>query len=371
MSTSKHSGRLRTLWLAAGGLLCAVPVMAAGPSVATVNVTLKKDPVSVSQIDKTFYATYNVIIANTSNASVNYKLSVNTRVMKGPNVPADVISNEFANFTEATAYTTSRGGSCKPANSNDLTVVTCADIDVSKITPQTISMTFSTPVVVNNLVPDRIRLNWSVTFQNQAPVAGYKDVMLTTIPDSQTTTEFFTTVPTTGGIFWTGFSAGPGAPVGGVATSGDLFTTTVKIPKIVNSTTASAKETQGSTNPAPSGCQNYYLNCFATTLDIPNIVYPSDSEAPYMTITLRVNQNQISAVATRLGINNIPIYYKHDLTSSAPPLPVQFCNDSLPKPGNPCISETKVWGTGSDVSEQYRGDWQWEFRAVDNGRFNT
>ncbi len=322
MITTKHADILTTfrrVVFAASALLGSVSAMAASPSIATVGVTLKKDPVSVSQPGKIFYATYNVTISNTSNASVNYKLSVYTQVMAG----ATIIANEYSNFAEATGYVTSRGGSCKAPNPTDLTAVTCPDIDVSKTTPQTISLTFSTPSVVNAQVPDRIRLRWSVTFQNQAPVSGFKDVMLTTVPDSQTTTEFFTTVPTTGGLFFTGFKAtGTNVPPGGVATSSDLYTTTVQIPPIVNSTTASAKETQSATNPAPSGCQNYYLNCFATTLEIPNIVYPQGSATPYMTIYLRIDKTQISFSARSLGIDNVPIYYKHDLNTAD--LPQQF-----------------------------------------------
>ena len=345
-------------------LLSSVGTGIAGqPAIAVVAVKATPNPASVSRSDVLFYVSYDVSIKNTSNSSVNYKLAAKTTVIE------TVPSGQTAPFNSS-----SGAGSCStpvaPAPI-DPTSVNCVNIDVDKGTTKVVTVTFQTPKA-----GDRIDLAWSVSFQSATPVTGTASAVLTTVPYAQSTTEFNTYVPTSGGTFFTGFSAGAGTPVGGVATSGargdpspgDPFTTTVVIPNIANPTTAAAQETSSASNPV-GGCQNYYYTCFGTDLTIPGLVYPGTNSIKYITIFLRIDRSQISDTGKSLGINNVWIYYRHLSTDIFNPVPLCSSNATLPSAGQPCIQSTIIYGTDPSVPVDFQGDWQWEIRAIDNGRF--
>jgi hypothetical protein len=218
-----------------------------------------------------------------------------------------------------------------------------------------------------------------LTFQFRSPTAGdqiqfrgtlYRGANYgsATAPKNATTTlvkltepeytlGFETFVPKTGGTFFTGVNGNLVGSPGGVATATDPWITTVVVPAINFTTTASASE-------GPSGvpCAGFYAPdaCFKTDLTIPSAPGAFQSLIVY----LRVDVTKHLAIPIGFAV----IQYSKDGISF---VPVRNCATPTPDPlpGDPCIEVRKFYdGTAPLV---WQGDWEFKIRAVDNGRYRN
>jgi len=164
-------------------------------------------------------------------------------------------------------------------------------------------------------------------------------------------TQVKSTVPKTGGEFFTG---------GAVATGGDNWTTTVVVPATTSFTTAEITETAG-VPVAPT-----LLNSSTTTLSIPGTFQK-------LIITLR---RDASTIVKGAKIASARLYYDNP-TTPAPgvtyPYEVLPCTDTthgtLPKPGIPCINRRTEYTKKTAPAPDWEGDWEFEVFALDNGRY--
>jgi hypothetical protein len=319
--------------------------MAAPGSSTSVVVTSDPTAVSVTRVDgPSFYVKYTVKVTNnSSNNNLTYDFKGTTKVTTGNTV----VNNTYAQFVGST------GVPCVVPNPATPTVVTCSKLSVDKNTSKTFTLTYKTPVS-----GDKLRLTVEST-SNAIKGSGFAETTLITIPYDQTIVGFTTYVPPEGGTFHTGangnWSGSPGAP----AIPGDPWTTTIVIPPIGFSTTATVAEKQ---NGEVTGCSGtFYVSggCFDTNLTIPS----APGAIQIMSVYLRVDRTKINLLGT--SIDDAVIKYSKDgVTFSAVP----DCSATVvPTSGQPCIQARTAYG--SDVPTDWVYDWQFLIFAVDNGRY--
>jgi hypothetical protein len=319
---------------------------------ASVTVTSNPTSVSVSPAGRpTFYVEYTVSVTNQSSRnSYDYDFKGKT-----------LVSGAAAPVPTATLYSSS-GVSC--TTSADPTLIACTRTKIGPNQTKTFKVTFKTPSAGTNL-----RFTLTALSGGRKYGEGYVNTELITLPEEQSIVSFNTLVPTSGGTFFTGFKgAGASPPPGGVATTEDPWTTTVVVPGIVNATTANASETIPPAGSVPPGSiclpGNYvYVSCFATTLTIPGLVYPSGSATPYITIYVRIDYLQVGGVG---DIATAPLWYEK--TPGSGYIQLVACGAAGPSPGTPCIANRKVYAY-NDPNIEFRNDWEFEVHAVDNGRY--
>ena len=169
-----------------------------------------------------------------------------------------------------------------------------------------------------------------------------------------------TFVPPGGGTLFTG-------SVGGMATTVDTWTTTVKLPSSAPATTAEVAETVSAITCAPD-----LLDCSTSKLKIPGTF-------ANLLITLR---RDVSTIGKHANICNARIYYSEPTVPAVGvtyPLEVPACTDTtygaLPRPGVPCIDDRKAYPRkskhGHPVPAGFEGDWEFIIKAVDNGRYTN
>lgn len=165
-------------------------------------------------------------------------------------------------------------------------------------------------------------------------------------------TELKTYVPPGGGTFFTGGS--------GVATSADPWTTTVNIPSAAK---AEILETSSLVACAPD-----LLTCEVSSLSIPGTF-------PQLTITLR---RDVSTIAKGAKIASARILYSNPTTPDPRivyPYEVLPCTDTtwgpLPQIGIPCENRAAriEFNKKTAPTPDWIGDWQFEIRARDNGKY--
>jgi hypothetical protein len=334
--------------VAAASLASGAPVLAA-PSGSSTSIAVTSDPtsVSVSRVDgPTFYVKYTVTVTNnSSNNNLTYDFKGTTLVTQN-NVP---VNNTYA------AYVSSSGVPCLVPDPSKPTVVTCSKFSVNKGTSKSFTITYKTPVS-----GDKLRLTVEST-SNAIKGSGYADTTLITIPYEQTIVGFKTYVPPEGGTFYTGangnWSGSPGSP----AIPSDPWTTTIVIPPIGFSTTATVDEKQ---NGELTGCSgSYYVagGCFDTNLVIPS----APGAIQTMTIYLRIDATKINFFGGTIG--TAVIKYTKDGVNYAPVLPCSQTGG--PTAGSPCMANRRAYGNTPDIPIAWQLDWEFEVNAVDNGRY--
>jgi hypothetical protein len=330
-------------------LICATGANALAAPSSTTSIVVTSDPttVSVSRVDgPTFFVKYTVTVTNnSSNNNLTYDFKGTTKVTLG-NVP---VNNTYAQFVSST------GVPCTVPDPTTPTVVTCSKLSVNKGTSKSFTLTYKTPVS-----GDKLRLTIEST-SNAIKGSGYVDTTLITIPYEQTIVGFKTYVPPEGGTFYTGangnWSGSPGAP----AIPSDPWTTTIVIPPIGFSTTATVAEKQ---NGELSGCSGtYYVvgGCFDSNLEMPS----APGAIQTMTIYLRVDATKINLLGT--SINDAVIKYAKDGVNFTPVLPCSQTGG--PTSGNPCMGSRRAYGNTSDIPAVWQLDWEFVVWAVDNGRY--
>lgn len=332
--------------LAAWVLGAATMASWAAPAPAT-SIQVVSDPgtVSVSRTGgPTFYVNYLVTVTNnSSNNNYTYDFQATTKVT---NSSGDVLNNAYVQFFSSSGI---------PCTVVSTTVVTCAKLSVDKGTSKTFTLTYKTPVIA---VDANLRLTVEST-SKAIKGSGYADTTLITVPYYQTIVGFNTYVPPEGGTFYTGtngyLDGSPGSP----ATTEDPWTTTIVIPPIGFSTTATVAEQQSG---EVSGCSGTFYTvggCFDSNITIPS----PPGAIQTMSIYLRVDRTKINLLGT--NINNAVIKYSKDGTTFSN---VPNCSETvLPTSGNPCIKSRRAYG--SDVPPDWVYDWEFLIWAVDNGRY--
>jgi len=283
-----------------------------------------------------FYASYTVSITNPSNSSKNFRFIGDVTVAGGSGaVPTNLVSSR-ADCTLTTA---------NPVR------VTCPKLEVAKQTTVRFSLQFRTPTDGTQM--ELLGNLYFPVSSTSLTASTSATTTLVKLNEPEYTLGFNTFVPRTGGTFWTGNNGNLAGSPGGVATAADPWTTTVVIPAINFTTTASALE-----EPSGVGCGGYYTSdaSFATNLNIPG-AFES------LVIYLRIDSTKHNPL---WSIWDTSIKYTHDGGS---PVPVRNCAIPVPdpRPGNPCIEKRTLYG--NDAPVEWRGDWEFKIRALDNGRY--
>lgn len=213
---------------------------------------------------------------------------------------------------------------------------------------------FKGPVAVASPLPaDRIDFAWQASYAeslNDSAGASRQDTQTGLAPPTALGTPLITqvqsTVPRTGGTFFTGNTA--------VATAADPWTTTVNVPARLAYTTAMILEAT-----ALNSCAPDLLTCNSSTLTIPG-------NFAYLTVTLRRDASTIKPGAK---IANAKVYYASDNVTFTEVLDCAVTGG--PQPGVPCMeSRTAYTKKNAPIPTlEWEGDWEFVIRALDNGRY--
>jgi len=341
---SRHSPYFGRLVLLAFALLAGAAPAHAGNADATMGIV--SDPLSASVSRNAingvggadFFVSYTVSIKNPSNSSKNFRFIGDVNVTGGP-APTGFLSSR-----RDCVLTTS-----------DPVRITCAKLEVAKQATVKFSVQFRTPIAGSLMaLQGNLYFPVSSTSLTESKTATTTLVNLT---EPLYTQGFNTYVPKAGGTFFSGVNGNLAGSPGGVATASDPWTTTVVVPAINFTTTATASE-------APSGvsCGGLYLQggCFLTDL-----VIPSDPSAfQSLIIYLRIDRTK-HLVA--VPIDQAVIQYSTDGESFAPVRNCTDPNNPDPKSGDPCIEARKLYP--SNAPGEWALDWEFKIRAVDNGKY--
>jgi hypothetical protein len=368
MSTCIRSGLLTCIGAAALFLGPASVAEAKPESGNTLSIAVSpmlKD-VSLSRPDKPVTASFNITIGNNSpNNNYVYDFKVTGTV-----APAGA-----AQFFSAYGISCTGPNGTSPA---DQAVVFCSSTE--SLVGKSFLVTFKSPMLVAPL-PTRLTVTVEPT-SNAIKGSGSDFVNLITTTDIQNNTEFYSTVTTVGGIFFTGSKASATnapPPIGGAPKVGarvtpttDPQTTTVVIPNITNPTYATATE-RTPTSTTPSDCPTFlpalsFVTCYDVDITIPNLAYPSTNEKKYVTMYFRLDYTSLGR-APSVGILNIPFYYRHTANEAFSPVPWCYEDSSLPKAGQPCKNSARIYPGDNSVNSDLWYDWEWEIFSVDNGRW--
>ena len=289
-----------------------------------------------------FRAAYTVSIFNPSNSSKNFRFVGNVTV-------------DGAGSTAPTQFVSSRPD-CTLAGINPVQVV-CPKLEVAKGTTITFQLEFRTPTEGTQM--NMLASLFFPASGGTLTASGTASTQLVKLNFMDYTLGFNTFVPKTGGTFASGVpSSLPGSP-GGVATEADPFTTTVVIPPITFTTTATVAEKQ------LTGCAAVFVNsgCFESNVTIPS----KPGALPGMVIYLRIDRTR-HIVERGLTPDSVRIGYSKGTEA---PEEVATCSATVvAAPGKPCIrSPRKDYGGAADVPIDWQFDWEFQIEAVDNGRY--
>ncbi|HSV69018.1 MAG TPA: hypothetical protein VLI72_02810 [Methylibium sp.] len=217
-------------------------------------------------------------------------------------------------------------------------------------------LVFNAPTAGNT-----ITLNWTASYgegSKDSTGASHRDTQtgsaLTTL-GTPIATEVKSYVATSGGTLFTGQT--------GVATFGDPWTTTVQVPSFAR---AEVLETT-----SPQSCSAEYKVCVTSTLTIPG-------SFAYLSIVLR---RDVSTLQTGANIANAVLRYEPGTTDasgnfvpSGPPLDIVSCDllpERLPNAANRrCLDYRRVYGITNSPTIDWKGDWEFGLRALENGRIS-
>lgn len=296
-------------------------------------------------------ASYRVTLTNTSTSSaLNLARLVGTTSVASGAAGAKAV---FKTVAGATCTTT-----------NDGTSIDCnvGDLALSESKPFTV--TFTTPTSGS-----AITLNWQAVFNSGgSPGNSNGNTGTTHIPLVQPNPDgLFSDVPANVALtFFTG---------GGIATTGDLWVTKVKLPGTGTGTgtTATIAEIV-----VPTTCAADLLTCSTSTLTIPGSTFGTAGTRPltqFLEITLL---RDASTIANGAKIESARIYYKKIPESPGLGDEVLSCADAtLPRASSPCEDRTQRYAyprksTGkAPVPAGFEGDWKFVIYAFDNGRYSN
>jgi hypothetical protein len=154
-----------------------------------------------------------------------------------------------------------------------------------------------------------------------------------------------------GGLLFTGDQA--------VATSGDLFTASVKVPAAPTYTTGAIAEQ------AFAGCSNF-VSCAGADIQVPG------EFTPYLTITLRQDVLNIRP-GTKIG--SVVIQYTPTAVAGQP-APQPLILGACPGPGQPlsdrpCIDSARTYSKQDKPPPGFEGDFEWTIISRKNGSYKV
>jgi hypothetical protein len=326
------------LLLAAGLAGGPSPVSAASPSVA-IQVLAVPTLVTYSRGGASplaTYAAYQISVVNNSTNVIN-----DVRFDAGATV---LTPGETATFKE------SIGAGCGATNAA-ATAISCALGQLRGGGGRSdFVLIFNAPIAAAApLAGDRIDLNWTVAYgegPNDSGGASHTDTqsgLQSTLLGTPIATEVLSYVPTAGATLFTGVS--------GVATAGDPWTTTVRVPVAVRAELIEAI--------VPDSCSPDYLLCVSSKLTIPGSFVASK-----LLITLR---RDVTTIRNGAKIENATLTYYPD--DGGPPSDISACQAGQPNATvKRCISHRKVYTKKNSPSADYEGDWEFGIDATENGR---
>lgn len=206
-----------------------------------------------------------------------------------------------------------------------------------------------------------ITLNWTASYgegPKDSTGASHRDTQtgnVLTPLGTPTATEVKSYVSTSGGTLFTGQT--------GVATFLDPWTTTVQVPSFAR---AEVVETLN-----PQSCSADYKVCVTSTLTIPG-------SFAYLTIILRRDASTIQPGA---NIANAVLRYEPGATDasgnfvpSGPPVDIQSCDllpDRVPNATTKrCLDYRKLYDFTNSPTFEWKFDWEFGLRALENGRIS-
>lgn len=143
----------------------------------------------------------------------------------------------------------------------------------------------------------------------------------------------------------------------GVATTSDLWTTTIKVPR---ATTAAIFEDDN----GGASCSAAVPVCFGSTLTV-----PGQFTGPYLETTVR---RDASIVPSNAKIGDVVVLYQGD--GDLEPLTLPACETlpgGVPNDANKrCVKARKAYGKGGNVPLEFRGDWEFLVWGIENGRIS-
>jgi hypothetical protein len=293
-----------------------------------------------------FRAAYTVSIFNPSNSSKNFRFVGNVNVPAGDTGSA-----------APTQFVSSRSD-CSLTSTAPVQIV-CPKIEVAKGRTVVFSFQFRTPTAGKSM--DLLANLFFPASNGTLTASGTSSIELVKLLYSDYTLGFNTLVPTTGGTFFSGNASNLAGSPGGVATTGDPFTTTIIVPRIPAPTSATVVELQ---NGELSGCTGIFINagCFQSNLTIPS----APGALPGLVIYLRIDRTR-HIVDRAVSINSARIGYSKGTEA---PVEVPTCSATVvPAPGKPCIRARKEYPGTADVPVDWQFDWEFQIDAVDNGRY--
>jgi hypothetical protein len=295
--------------------------------------------VSVATPPKTNFAAFEVKITNPTNKPV-YNIFVFGRgIAQSPESPASF----FAAGSPGCSL-----GYWAPW------LIKCNAGNLAPWESKTITVTFLSPTAPST----ELNLKWAVSSLFPPSYEhGEEPVALITETPEQQALGFTTAVPvtTTPQTFWTGVNTSGGG-VGCVATFADPFCTTITLPPVLASKSATVAEGLNL-----ESCSPVYGQCFESELKIPAATF---SVANPLVVYLRVDVSRIKAGAS---IANATVSYEH--TPGAGFVPLSNCSVAPPAPQVPCIAARKKYGSTSPAD--WKGDWEFTLNALENGRYRN
>lgn len=344
----------RRLGLCAVTALVAVSPAQAGKADAVLTLEAVPTVASVSR-DATatepaadFRAAYRVSIYNPSNSSKNFRFVGNVTVAgQGSTPPTQFVSSR---------------PDCTLTGTNPVEVM-CPKLEVAKGATINFQLEFRTPTVGSQM-----NLWASLYFpasNGTLTASGTVSTQLVKLDYIDYTLGFNTFVPKTGGTFFSGVASTLAGSPGGVATTGDPFTTTIVVPPIPFTTTALVVELQRG---ELDGCSLLYASggCFESNLTIPS----ASGALAGLTIYLRMDRSRINFIGSNIA-DAVLSYTKDGVTF----VTVPNCTAPGVEPavvatsGRPCIRARKAYPGSPDIPDEWKFDWEFRIEAVDNGRY--
>ena len=344
----------------------AAPARAADPLVDT-SVVAVPGIVTVSRPTDTppsvFFAGYELRIVNNSKNTLNHVRFVAHTVVKVPN---PLVAGAYIPLAGAAApFAEAIGASCLPVAGNP-SAINC-ELGTLRGRGGTTATTPITLLFRSPAAGAIIELSWQGFYaegsrdSSGASHGDGTDVGTTTTTlGTPTSLEVKTYVPTGGGSFFTG---------AGVATKLDQWTTTVSVPR---STVAEVVEAISA-----QSCGAEYNICVSSALRIPG-------EFAYLEVKLRrdvstlVTQTDKLGNVTRPNIANALLYYQAETFNATQgwqpggaPVPINACNALTGLPNGTerrCIFSRQEYNVTTAPTFEWKGDWEFVVRALENGR---
>jgi len=338
------------LLVASGGAL-------AGAGTITTTVTPLSTTVTYStetfdhQPVQTFYVGYTVSFTNTSKNTINnVSFRGTTTVVRGTQVPPELVTAEIAPFISAEGWTCSVQPPMAGDPINAVTISCPLGSFTKGQTKDGFTVFFKSPVsmpVSNPLTEPTHRVHFAglaVTAEGYNGPNSWNNSLdaWTALPDvtlgTTTPNNVTTVVPgsTTSKTFFTGDGSDPSVA--------DPITTKVTIPPLPRYTTANLFEQQQTSCANP----NNFVTCYQSALTIPGHF------SPYLTIVLRQDASTFKPTYTIPSINSVVVTYEYvDALNQPQTYTVGPCASPTTPLGNdlPCIASKRSTVTASNTSQ--------------------